>query len=100
MSIFEAIMLICFGAAWPLNIYKSYKTRSTTGKSVFFLFVVIIGYSAGVVHKLLYNNDIVLYLYILNLLMVSIDVGIYYRNKRLDRASRAASLTALHAKTA
>jgi hypothetical protein len=89
MSIFEVIMLICFGAAWPLNIYKSYKTRSATGKSVFFLVVVSIGYGAGVAHKLLHNNDIVLYLYLLNLAMVSVDVALYCRNKRLDRTRQA-----------
>ena len=85
MSVFEAIMLICFGAAWPLNIYKSWKTRSAVGKSIFFLYVVSIGYLGGIVHKVLYSNDLVLYLYILNLGMVSIDILIYYRNKRLDR---------------
>ncbi len=86
MSIFEAIMLICFAAAWPFNIYKSYTTRSTKGKSVFFILVVIIGYISGIIHKILYNSDIVLVLYILNLTMVSIDLVLYFRNLRLDRA--------------
>lgn len=31
MSIFEVIMLICFGAAWPFSIYKSYTSTSTSG---------------------------------------------------------------------
>lgn len=87
MSFFEALMLICFGAAWPFNIYKSYKTRSAVGKSIFFLLVVELGYLAGITHKLLYNYDLVLYLYLLNLLMVSVDIGLYYRNRRLDRES-------------
>ena len=85
MSIFEAIMLICFGAAWPLNIYKSIKTRSAVGKSVFFLLVVMLGYVAGITHKLLYSRDIVMVLYIINLIMVFIDVLLYIRNKKLDR---------------
>ena len=34
MSIFEATMLICFGAAWPMNIAKSLRMKSTDRKSV------------------------------------------------------------------
>ena len=85
MSIFEAIMLICFGAAWPMNIYKSFKTRSAVGKSLSFLIIVIVGYISGIINKLLYHRDIVLYLYILNLAMVCIDLAIFIRNKRLDK---------------
>lgn len=92
MSIFEAVMLLCFGAAWPLNIRKSWKTRSAIGKSVFFLYVVNIGYIAGVLHKVLYSHDLVLWLYILNFSMVSIDIAIYYRNRRLDRESGVTEL--------
>jgi hypothetical protein len=44
MSIFEMIMLVCFGAAWPFSIIKSYKSRDNNGKSVVFLFIVVIGY--------------------------------------------------------
>lgn len=85
MSVFEAGMLICFGAAWPVNIYKSYKTRSAVGKSLPFLLIVISGYICGIVHKLLYSRDIVLYLYILNIGMVLMDLALYVRNRRLDR---------------
>ena len=86
MSIFEAIMLICFGAAWPLSIYKSYKSRNNSGKSVSFLYVVIVGYIAGIFNKIIDNpSDPVLYLYILNAIMVSIDTVLYYRNKSINR---------------
>ena len=77
-------MLICFGAAWPVNIYKSYKTRSAVGKSLPFLLIVIAGYICGIIHKLLFSRDIVLYLYFLNLFMVCVDLALYVRNKRLD----------------
>lgn len=87
MSIFEIIMLVCFGLAWPVSIYKSYTSRETKGKSVIFLFVVIIGYISGITHKLLYSRDWVVFLYILNLLMVTTDVLIYYRNVRLAARS-------------
>jgi hypothetical protein len=81
MSIFEAIMLLCFGAAWPVSIYKSYKSKSNQGKSVFFLYIVFIGYLSGITHKLTFNYDYILYLYILNGLMVLTDIILYYRNR-------------------
>lgn len=84
MSIFEVIMLLCFGAAWPFSIYKSYKSRSTKGKSIVFLVVLIIGYIAGILNKIFYNMDIVIYLYILNLIMVSIDALLWIRNRRIE----------------
>jgi hypothetical protein len=85
MSIFEIIMLLCFGAAWPFSIYKSYTARKNAGKSVIFLFIVLVGYVAGVLHKILHSFDNVIYLYILNGLMVIADIGLYYRNYRLNR---------------
>ncbi|MCX5752003.1 MAG: hypothetical protein NT099_10175 [Candidatus Saganbacteria bacterium] len=84
MSIFEAIMLICFGAAWPFSIHKSWVTMQNTGKSILFLFIVLLGYISGIINKLLYNFNGVIYLYILNAVMVTIDIIIYYRNKKLE----------------
>jgi lipopolysaccharide export LptBFGC system permease protein LptF len=85
MSIFEAIMLLCFGLAWPFSIWKSWKSRQNGGKSVWFLLVVFVGYVAGVIHKLLYSMDPVIALYALNGVMVALDVALYYRNAALSR---------------
>ena len=82
MSIFEIAMLICFGAAWPFSIYKSYRSRQNSGKSAVFLIIVIIGYICGIIHKIYYNYDPVVYLYGLNLFMVSIDLGLFCRNRQ------------------
>ena len=84
LSIFEAGMVICFGLAWPANIYKSIKSRSTKGKSVLFLIIVILGYIFGITHKILYSRDIVLILYIINLLMVLVDLALYFWNKKYE----------------
>lgn len=81
MSIFEIIMLVCFGAAWPFSIYKSWKTREVAGKSLPFLFVVLIGYAAGILHKLVFHYDLVVFLYALNALMVAVDILLYLRNR-------------------
>lgn len=90
MSIFEAIMLLCFGLAWPISLVKSYRSRSTGGKSPFFSVAIIIGYISGTIHKVLYNPDIVMALYILNLLMVSADLALWFRNRRIEKRSVAA----------
>lgn len=78
-------MLLCFGAAWPVSIYKSYTSRKNSGKSVFFLYIIIVGYIAGILHKLVYSYNAVIFLYILNCLMVTADIILYYRNRRLEK---------------
>lgn len=84
MSIFEMFMLICFGSAWPVSIYKSIKSRTNKGKSLMFLVIIFVGYISGTIHKIVYNLDWVIILYILNGVMVGIDLALYYRNSRLD----------------
>jgi hypothetical protein len=80
-SVFEILMLVCFGAAWPFSIYRSLTSRSIAGKSVVFLIVVLVGYAAGVLHKLLYRYDYVIFLYALNGCMVLTDIVLYFRNR-------------------
>ncbi len=76
-------MLLCFGAAWPVSIYKSYTSRTTAGKSVIFLIIVLIGYIAGILHKVFNSLDFVIWLYVMNAAMVSIDILLYVRNRML-----------------
>ncbi len=90
-KIFEAIMLLCFGISWPISIYKSYTSRKVGSKSIVFLYAILVGYVAGVINKILYSPDIVLALYILNLIMVAIDTLLYYRNVRIEKAQAAKS---------
>ena len=85
MSGFEVGMLLCFGAAWPINIYKSLKSRTAAGRSILFQWAILLGYICGIIHKLVYSRDVVLFLYILNFLMVSVDTALYFRNKKLDQ---------------
>ncbi|MBB6478373.1 hypothetical protein HNR50_000006 [Spirochaeta isovalerica] len=83
-SIFEALMLICFGLAWPFSIYKSWTSRTNKGKSLFFLTVLFIGYLCGILFKITGNTDRILILYILNGSMVLTDIAIYFRNRKRD----------------
>jgi hypothetical protein len=81
MSPFEAIMLVCFGLAWPFSIYKSATTRQVGSKSLLFLLALLAGYIAGILHKVIYNFDLVVILYALNGAMVTIDIALYLRNR-------------------
>lgn len=90
-EILEIMMLICFGFSWPLNVIKSYKARTAKGKSLPFLLLIISGYIAGIASKFVNpafdfaDKWYVLFFYFLNLIMVSLDVVMYARNRRLDK---------------
>lgn len=84
MSFFEILMLLCFGFAWPVSLRKSWISRTNSGKSVIFLVVIVVGYVAGIIHKILHSRDYVIVLYTLNMAMVSADIVLWFRNDRLD----------------
>ena len=92
-EILEVIMIVSFGASWPLNVIKSYRARTTKGKSLAFLLLILFGYVAGITSKFMneaYMAQIgqkwyVLFFYILNFIMVSIDLAMYVRNYKLDK---------------
>ena len=82
-QIFEVMMLICFGAAWPFSIYKSYTSRRNEGKSIYFLLVIFVGYLCGMIFQylLVHGFNYVFFVFVLNAGMVAIDIALYYRNK-------------------
>lgn len=85
-GIFESLMLLCFGFAWPASIYRSYKARSNKGKSIFFLYIILFGYLNGVIFQYLISNNSVNYVFIIffiNIFLVVTDIALYYRNMRL-----------------
>ena len=92
-EILEIVMIVSFGASWPLNVIKSYKARTTKGKSLGFVLLILFGYVAGITSKLLNEAYMasfaekwyVLFFYVLNFLMVSVDLCLYIRNYRLDK---------------
>lgn len=91
-ELLEIIMIVSFGASWPMNVMKSYKARTAKGKSLGFLCLIEFGYVAGIIGKLMndaYMADFagkwyVLFFYVLNFLMVGTDLILYFRNKKLD----------------
>jgi len=78
-SIYEALMVAAFGASWPAAIYRTWKAKNPTGKSLLFQWLILFGYAAGIIHKLLYSQDWVLGIYIFNLVMVAIDTFLVYK---------------------
>jgi hypothetical protein len=85
-EIFEAAMVICFGLSWPVSIIKSYRARTSKGKSILFMSFIWIGYVFGIFSKILSGTiTYVFVFYILNLIMVSIDCVLYFRNAKIDK---------------
>lgn len=88
-EVLEAVMLICFGCSWPMNLVKNYKCRSAKGMSLPFISLLIIGYIAGITAKLIngitIHNLFVFIVYLINLLMVTANLFVYFRNCALDR---------------
>ena len=85
-EILEVIMIVSFGASWPMNVMKSYKARTAKGKSLAFLLLILFGYVAGIASKLVSGTiTYVFAFYVLNLVMVSVDLCLYFRNVKLDK---------------
>ena len=92
-SIFEALMIICFGISWPMSLYTSYKSRSTKGKSLLFECFILTGYICGLIGKCMkaasvpdYNivGDLAFWFMFPNIIMVAADICLYFRNKKYE----------------
>ena len=94
-DVLEALTIFCFGLSWPLSIRKSYVSRTAKGKSLFFEVFLLIGYACGIARKIIQTAQggsgfiffLSFFFYVLNFIEISIDVGLYFRNKKLDAAA-------------
>lgn len=95
-DLLEALMILCFGLSWPISIRKSYVSRTAKGKSLFFEFFIWIGYVFGIARKIImfnanHDQEWLFFLawafYILNIIEITIDMLLYVRNTRLDKAA-------------
>jgi hypothetical protein len=93
-SIFELLMLVCFGISWPFSVYKSWKSKSAKGKSLVFLLAVWLGYISGILHKIFFAPDFVIAVYVFNLTMVSLDLLLFLVNTRRERRGPPAATSA------
>lgn len=94
---FETIMIICFGLSWPLSVYKSWKSRTAKGKSLQFELFIWVGYIFGISKNFVMfangSSSWIFFLgwafYFFNFIMITIDILLYFRNRKLDKASDA-----------
>ena len=89
-ELMEVFMIVAFGCSWPMNVIKSWKVRTTKGKSLAFLLLIFCGYICGIIGKLLSPGYkwYMLFFYVLNFIMVGTDLLLYVRNYRLDKAQQ------------
>lgn len=82
----EAVMLVCFGFSWPMSVYQNIKARSAKAMSLGFILMITLGYVAGIAAKLyLHKYNYVLAVYIINLIMVSMNLVVYFINRGYDK---------------
>lgn len=87
-SILETFMIVSFGISWPLSIIKSYRSRSTKGKSLFFMCFIAFGYICGIASKCISSTfNLAFWFYFPNVIMVSTDIILYFRNKRYEKSN-------------
>lgn len=86
-GIFEIGMMLCFAAAWPFNISRAWRARTAVGTSPWFMLVIEVGYTLGMINKVV-NDDVnyVFAFYVLDFVLVLIGLSIYVRNSALDRS--------------
>lgn len=87
MSISEIVMLVCFGISWPVSIAKSLRTKIVAGKSPVFMSLIALGYLAGIIHKYYFDRNWVMALYVINLILVLVDLVLYFRYLPRDKVS-------------
>lgn len=87
-QLLEAAMLVCFGCSWPMNLIKNIKCKSAKSMSLPFILLITVGYIAGISAKLITHQiNYVLVVYILNIIIVSMNIAVYFYNRRLDNKS-------------
>lgn len=84
-EILEFLMILSFGISWPLSVWRSYKSRSTKGKSILFTLFIWAGYVCGILSKLLaHNYNLAFFMYFPNITFVTLDILLYFRNRSIE----------------
>lgn len=86
-NVLETIMMLGFASAWPFNIIRAYRARTAMGTSLSFMCVIEFAYVCGMLSKIVADNvTYVFAFYVLDFALVAVAIGLYFRNRRLDRA--------------
>ncbi len=107
VDLLEALTIFCFGLSWPISIRKSWISRTAKGKSLFFEVFLLVGYACGIAKKAIEAGGffgitpktgfifaLSFFFYVLNLIEISVDVALYFRNKKLDEVADKAAVEA------
>ncbi|MFH0993519.1 MAG: hypothetical protein V1761_04120, partial [bacterium] len=72
-TLFEMLMLLCFGASWPVAVAKAYRARTAKGVSLASSCLILTGYAAGITYKFLSGQtNYVIFFYFFNFSIVLI----------------------------
>jgi lipopolysaccharide export LptBFGC system permease protein LptF len=89
----EALMLICFGLAWPINLLSMLRCGRPQGKGLTFTTIIWCGYVAGAMAKISLSVGTgaplspVFWLYLLNVVTVGLNAWLYRRLRNADLAA-------------
>lgn len=87
-EILETVMLVCFGASWPISVVKNIKAKTARSMSIQFILLIIFGYVAGIIGKIISGQiNYVLAVYLVNLVFVTVNLAVYFINKKYDSRS-------------
>ena len=90
-KVLEAVMIVLFGISWPFNLLKSIKSKSTKGKSLLFLILIDLGYTAGITSKFVSTTFVwatdwwIFMVYVINFIFVSLDMIVYFINRSKEK---------------
>ena len=87
---FEALTIFCFGLSWPMSVIKNIRAKTARSMSLPFTLLIITGYISGITAKIISGRiNFVLTIYLINLAIVSINVIVYFINRRYDRLAES-----------
>ncbi len=85
-ELLETTMRVCFGFSWPLSVMKNIKSGTAKSMSLPFILLIITGYVAGICAKLLSGKiNHVLAVYLANFIFVSVNLAVFFINRRHDK---------------
>ncbi len=83
----EFAMLFAFGFSWPFAIVKTFRAKRVDGKSPHFMMIVIVGYLCGIAAHLVEGTKLWLcFVYLIDILLVSTDLALYFYYARRNRS--------------
>jgi hypothetical protein len=99
IEILQALMFLSFSTSWYWSIAKLLRTKSASGKSLSFAFMVCLGYGLGIASLILGwkgggQLNPLIYVFSWNLLVTTFDAMLVIRYSRPARSPVAPNLSA------